>query len=273
VTDQDTLAQYVETWWKSLGDLIALLEELPDDAWNRPTDLPGWTVHDVVAHVAHLEHVSVGGAHDEVAGIEVGTPAHVKSFMSVFTEQGVVARRAVAPAELVAAIRRDTAVRREQLASGVPDAAEPADGVFGAIGWTWGTLLRNRPLDVWMHEQDVRRATGRPGNLDSVGAQHTIDYLAEALPFVLGKRVGAPAGTTAVLEVDGSRPVAAEIGEDGRGRALAEEPDSPTVRLAMDRETFVIAAGGRRAIGVDDVEATGDAELAAQVLARIGTTP
>ncbi|GAB4011233.1 maleylpyruvate isomerase family mycothiol-dependent enzyme [Nocardioides ultimimeridianus] len=266
-------AQYVDTWWRSIADLTALLDDLPDAEWSAATDLPGWTVHDVVAHTAHLEHVAAGGAHDEVTGVEVGHPGHVRSQMSVFTEQGVIGRRDVAPAELVAAIRRDTAVRREQLAALDVDPAQPADGLFGAIGWTWATLLRNRPLDVWMHEQDVRRAVGRAGGMDSPGAQHTADYLSEGFGFVVGKRVGAPPGTTAVLAVEGSPVVAVEVDGSGRGRRVAEEPDSPTVRLAMDRETFIVGAGGRRPVDATAVSIEGDAALAQQILAKIATTP
>jgi uncharacterized protein (TIGR03083 family) len=273
VTDRETLDSYVDAWWQSIADFTALLDELPDSAWSMPTDLPGWTVHDVVAHTAHLEHVAAGGAHDEVGGVEIGAPEHVRSGMSVFTEQGVIGRRDVPPAQLVAAIRRDTARRREQLATAQIDPSAPADGIFGAIGWTWATLLRNRPLDVWMHEQDVRRAVGRPGGMDSVGARHTAAYLSEAFGYVVAKRAAAPAGTTAVLVVDGSPSIAVEVDDSGRGRRLPEEPAEPTVRLAMDRETFIVAAGGRRAADVDAVTISGDEALGARILAQLATTP
>jgi len=273
VSDPKNLATYIDAWWQSIGDFTALLDDLPAADWSAQTDLAGWTVHDVVAHTAHLEHIAAGGEHDEVDGIEIGAPEHVRTGMSVFTEQGVIGRRDDAPADLVAAIRRDTTARHEQLKTMDIDPSTPADGLFGAIGWTWGTLLRNRPLDVWMHEQDVRRAVGRPGGMDSAGAQHTADYLSETLGFIVGKKVGAPAGTTAVLAVSGSPVVAAEVDESGRGRRLTDEPAEPTVRLAMDRENFIVAAGGRRAADPGAVTVTGDQALAAQILANLATTP
>ena len=58
-----------------------------------------------------------------------------------------------------------------------------------------------------MHEQDVRRAVDRPGDMDSAAARHTAEYLAESLGYVLGKKVGAPAGTSLVLEHGGQRAV------------------------------------------------------------------
>jgi uncharacterized protein (TIGR03083 family) len=127
---------------------------------------------------------------------------------------------------------------------------------------------------VWMHEQDVRRALGRPGNLDSAAAIHSADYLMESLPFIVAKRAGAPAGSVVRLEVAGHAPVTAVVGDDGRGRLSAPaEAGEPTVTLAMDRETFVVLAGGRRAAGPDDVRVTGDTDLGERGLAAMGVTP
>jgi uncharacterized protein (TIGR03083 family) len=271
MSDDDRLRQYVDTWWQAIGDFTALLDDVPESEWSTPTDLPGWDVRAVVAHVAHLEHVSIGGPHDDVTGIEVGTPEHVLSPMSVFTEQGVLARRDLAATELLAAIRQDTAQRHEQLAGELPDPTSPADGVFGAIGWTWQLLLRNRPLDVWMHEQDVRRAVGRPGGMDSAAAQHSADYLAASFPVIVGKRVQPPAGTTAVLQVAGTRTVAVEVDDNGRAQRLDKEPASPTVRLTFQREPFIVLAGGRRA-EVPFV-CGGDRSLGEQIVQQMAVTP
>ena len=64
-----------------------------------------------------------------------------------------------------------------------------------------------------MHEQDVRRAVGRPGGMDTAPARHTAEYLAESLGFVLGKKVGAPAGTSLVLDMEGSAPFAFAVND------------------------------------------------------------
>ena len=266
-----TLVRYIEVWWQAVHDFTALLEVVPVEQWSTPTDLPGWDVATVVAHVAHLEAVQSGQPHQEV---EIGEPAHVRGFMGVFTEQGVVARRGRTPDELLQEILVCATARHTQLLDEAPtDGDAPAPGVFGAIGWTVERLLRNRPLDVWLHEQDVRRAVGRPGNTDGPAAVHTADYLAEGLGYVLAKRVGAPAGTTLVLEVTGHQPVGFEVGDDGRGRPLAELPATPTVRLATDRETFVLLAAGRRTPSDGAARVEGDTRLAEQVLAAMAVTP
>jgi len=271
MSDRELLTGYVDTWWSAIGDFLTLLEQLGADDWSRSTDLPGWDVKAIASHTAHLESLLAGGP-EETA--DIGAPPHVTSPMGQFTEIGVVTRRDREPASIIEEIRSATARRRAALAAAPPDDAEaPAPGVFGAIGWSTRTLLRNRPLDVWMHEQDVRRALGRPGGMDSAAAQHTADYLSEGFGYVVGKRVRPEPGTTAVLAVDGSAPVAVRMGEDGRARPLPERLQEPTVALAMDRESFVVLAGGRRRVPPEAITITGDRDLGERIVAHLATTP
>jgi uncharacterized protein (TIGR03083 family) len=268
--DRAELASYVEVWWQAVNDLLDLLEQLPEEEWTTPTDLAGWDVRACASHTTHLESILAGNP-EETA--EVGEPPHVTGFMGLYTEIGVVNRRDASPGAIIDELREVVTRRHTALL-----AAPPTDGdakpevVFGGVPWSWRTLLRNRPLDVWMHEQDVRRATGRPGNMDSAPARHTAEYLAESLGYVLGKKVGAPAGTTVVLDMAGSAPFAFGIDDNGRGQRIAP-PAEPTVTLHMDRESFIRLAGGRCAAEPGRVSVGGDDELGAQVLASLATTP
>lgn len=267
----EKLQTYVEIWWQAIEDLTSLLEGLSADQWQLPTDLPGWDVHAVAAHNAHLEALLAGGQHVEV---DVGEPEHVRSPMGVFTEQGVAARRDHSADDLINEIRESATTRHTALLADPPtDGAAAAPGLFGGMGWSTELLLRNRPLDVWMHEQDIRRAVGEPGNLDSTRCRHVVDYLSESMALVLAKRAKAEPGSTLVLNVAGHQPRAFVVGEDGRGSETVEIPAEPTVSLTMDAETFIILAGGRRGAGDRAVEVGGDAELAQRVIARMGVTP
>ena len=267
--DRQRLSGYVDVWWGSVRSFTELLDDLADDDWRRPTDLPGWDVHACAAHTAHLEAVLAGEPEEAPAA---NPTDGATSLISMYTEQGVLARRDRTPAELVDESRRAATTRYARLLSDPPtDGRAKPTPIFSGVGWDWQTLLRNRPLDVWMHEQDVRRAVDRPGGLDSPAAVHVVDYLAESLGYVLAKRAGAPAGTTLVLRVDGHEPVAFVVDESGRGRRLDDVPTAPTVGLAMARESFIVAAGGRREPG--HVVVTGDGELAQRVLDRLAVTP
>jgi uncharacterized protein (TIGR03083 family) len=271
MSDRDVLSGYVETWWQAIGDLTALLDDLSDDEWALPTDLPGWDVKACASHTAHLESVLAGNPEESA---EVGEPSHIVSPMGLYTEIGVINRRDTAPQEIVAEIRAAAEQRYAALRADPPEDPDGSPDVTpGAIGWNWRTLLRNRPLDVWMHEQDVRRAVGRPGGMDSAAAQHTADYLSEGFGFVVGKRVRPPVGTTAVLAVAGSPEIAVEVGADGRAARLPATPAAPVVRLDVDRANFVVLAGGRRAPEPGSVRITGDDALGQEIVANLGTTP
>jgi len=91
----------------------------------------------------------------------------------------------------------------------------------------------------------------------------------ERLARLVGKRAGAPAGTSVRFELTGpaARRVDVEVGE--RARVVDAVDGSPTVTLAMPALLFTRLCGGR---GADPagVEVTGDGELAAAVVANMG---
>ena len=271
MNDPERLSALVAVWWEAVDSFTHVLEQVGDDQWSVATDLPGWNVHAVAAHTAHLEALLAGRRHEEV---DIGDAPHAIGMMGQFTEQGVVARQVETPDALITEIRESTTARHTQLLADPPmDPTAPAPGLFGAIGWTVGLLLRNRPLDVWMHEQDIRRALDLPGNLDSAAAVHSAGYLMESLPFIVAKRAQAPVGSVVRLEVTGHDPVTATVGEDGRGRTATPDDGEPTVTLTMDRETFIVLAGGRQPAEPGDVRISGDTDLGRRVLAAMGVTP
>lgn len=271
-SDQETLQQLVEVWHRSARDTIGLLRSLDGADWSRPTELPGWDVRAIAAHLAHLESELAGNPQEQV---EVPPAPHVKGLLGEFTEAGVLARAGWTTEQIVDELESSVEQRYSELTADPPtDPSAPGPGFAGAVGWSWHTLLRNRPLDLWMHEQDVRRALGRPGGLDSPGAVHSAAVYAKSLPFVLGKKVGAPSGTSVVVEITGAQPavLAAQVGEDGRGAALDRLPEKPTARLVVDFEDWITLVGGRRTADQVEVEVHGDAALARQLLDNLGVT-
>ncbi len=269
--DQELLRGYVDVWWQAINDFTDLLEELPAEEWSTPTDLPGWDVRAVASHVAHLEAILAGGP-EETA--DVGEPPHVTGMMGLYTEIGVLNRRDSSPDAIINEIRAAATSRHTTLLADPPTdaAAKPGQTVAGS-GWDWRTLLRNRPLDIWMHEQDVRRAVDRPGGMDSPAARHTAEYLAESLGYVVAKKAGAPAGTTVVLDLEGSAPFAFTVNDAGRGERLGDVPDRPSATMHLDREAFIRLAGGRCAPEPDTYSVEGDLELAQRILDAMATTP
>jgi len=260
----DSQEMYVEAWKQTADAIVELVPTLTSEQAAAPTDLPGWDVHDVVAHLAHLEEVVNG---------EPEPPAEVGIVASTYTDAGVDERRDVPIEELVAILARETDRRHAFLTSQQLDLAQPATVTPGGVPWTWETLLRNRAVDLWVHEQDIRRAVDVPGNLGSLGAQVTTHTFAAGMGFVLGKKVKAAPGTVVRWLVEGAVPLTIElqVGDDGRARRAAATT-SADVTLDMTSETFAVLAAGRRTPDQVEVRYAGDGDLAARVLAAMTLT-
>ncbi|HET7356537.1 MAG TPA: maleylpyruvate isomerase family mycothiol-dependent enzyme [Nocardioidaceae bacterium] len=265
------IERYVVPWKAAVDDVVALLRGLDEDDWARPTDLPGWDVRAVAAHLAHVEAV-LAGLEDDPAGV---VPGPAGTVVAAYTEAGVRARGESTPRELVDELGKAAAIREAALKKNPPtDPKGTPDRTPGGVAWDWGTLLGNRVLDVWMHGQDVRRAVGRPGALDTAAARHTAGVFTRSFAYSVGKRVGPPDGTTVVLDVTGEVPVHLAVAmRDRRATPLPTDPDAPEVTLRMDLETFVILGGGRRAPETLTVDMAGDHDLGARVLAAMAVTP
>jgi uncharacterized protein (TIGR03083 family) len=270
MNDASRLAELVDIWRQAIREFVALARDVPEDQWHLPTDLDGWSVKDNVAHTAHLEAV-LAGAPEETTPVEDG--AHVRGLAGVYTEQGVVARRGRDMAALADEIEQSAARRSAELEADPPtDGASPPPKTPGDAPWSTETLLSNRPLDIWMHEQDIRRALGRPGGFDSPAARHTIAVLGRALPMVVGKRVAPLAGTTVQVDVpEAGQSWTVRMGDDARA-ALVEAVEEPTARITLGAEDFIVLAGGRRGVDATDPKIEGDAALGRAVLDNLAVT-
>jgi hypothetical protein len=86
------------------------------------------------------------------------------------------------------------------------------------------------------------------------------------LPYTVGKKVGAPDGSSVVLVLPGplTRTTAVAM-TDGRARPLDTVPDAPTVTVRLPADVYARLACGRTepdaALTAGGVEIEGDAEL------------
>jgi hypothetical protein len=135
-------------------------------------------------------------------------------------------------------------------------------------------LIPFRIFDSWVHEQDMRRAVQRPGDLDSRAARLAQGMIADAMPFVVGKKVAPPEGSAIVFSVTGALPREFAIVMDGRRAKLLDAvPAQPTVRLTMDSVCFERVACGRvdpkLALDAGEVRVDGDVDLGRRIVAEM----
>jgi uncharacterized protein (TIGR03083 family) len=251
--------------WQALSDLGATLDEAQ---WKSPSDLPGWSVQDLLAHVIGIERLLDGlPAADPLPG---DPPPHVRNPIGELNEREVGARRFKPGAEVLAEWEELSARRQRTLAAA--DEAYFAQPIQTPTGpGTMTDFLAMRILDCWVHEQDMRRALELPATYGSTAAEHTVDRLAAALPMVVGKRAACPEGAAVAVELRGpvQRRHVCRV-TDGRA-AFVEQSTVVAATIAMDTESFVLLATGRRTPDqlADRIEVSGDADLAAKVLAGL----
>jgi uncharacterized protein (TIGR03083 family) len=275
--DRDTaVGAYVE----ALNAVSDLADELDDAEWAMPTDLPGWSVQDNISHVVAVE--------DELAGRplpdhlpDYAVLSHVTNPFAEHMEIGVDHRRGVRPADLVAELRALVEERTAQLDEVGDDPEALVAGPMGSQRPV-GRSLGIRAFDIWAHEQDVRRATGRPERLTGLAPAASLERIVAALPIVVSKEAGLPSGSAVRFEIDGPGPVPdgltldVVVDSEGHGRVIsADDGATPptTVGLAMDFATLAHLACGRRQPSDCVVKVTGDLVLAARVLDVLAITP
>ncbi|HEX4867261.1 MAG TPA: maleylpyruvate isomerase family mycothiol-dependent enzyme [Acidimicrobiales bacterium] len=256
--------EHLERTWESILELCA---DLTEEDWKRPTGCPGWSVQDNVAHLVDYEAGALGRPRPEAALPEARD--HLKNPLGEANELGVEARRPLPGAEVLAELREVAAARSAQLRALSEDAMAEEVPTPAGRG-TVADMLTLRVMDTWSHEQDIRRALGRPGHAAGPAVDEAVAYWSQYLPYVVGKRAGAPEGATVVVEVDDRRTVVEVV--DGRARATTELDGEPTVRLSMPATTFAALVGGR-SDAPDDVAIAGDEELGRRIVASLAFLP
>ena len=138
-----------------------------------------------------------------------------------------------------------------------------------------------RVFDCWYHDQDIREALDRPGYLEGPVADLSLGRIPpKGLPYVVGKKAGAPPDSTVVFEVAGiaadrRRGARAAGGPRGaarrarrRRRRSTLDDGPPHVRAARGRP--VDRRPSARAEGVVRIE--GDQELGNRIVDNMAFT-
>ena len=264
--------------WRSIAELGS---ELRPEEWDFPSECPGWNVRDLVSHMVGTERSLLG----DPAPSDPGPAAHVRNPVGASNEAWVAARRSVPGPDVLDEFRAVTGRRLEQLlAMGEAQWSEPGPSPIGIVPYR--EFMQVRVMDCWVHEQDMRVATGRPGHREGAVAELALSRIASAMGFVVAKKAGAPEGAAVRFLLVGSpRRSLDVVVHEGRGRVgelgplvlvhneeegADESAALPTVALEMETELFWRLGCGRvsgdAALGADLVAVRGDVELGRSVV-------
>jgi uncharacterized protein (TIGR03083 family) len=265
----DALLGDLRDVWASLDDLLGSLD---DEDWSAPTDCPGWSVQDTVAHILGTELMMAGRPAPEV---EVPDAAHLRNDIGRMNEAYIIERRDRTPQEVLAEYRAVVAERDAAVAALDQDAIDAESWTPAGMA-TLGRFLQIRVFDTWIHEQDIRTAVGREGHLEGPSVTRTLAEVANGIGFVVGKKAGAPDGASVRFRLTSPDPATIDVLVDGRAKVVDDLPGPPTTTVTTDTGTFMRLVAGRRpgpeAVAAGTVTLEGDTELGDRVLAVIGYT-
>ncbi|WAX79178.1 maleylpyruvate isomerase family mycothiol-dependent enzyme [Streptomyces sp. KMM 9044] len=269
-----TLQPYADAWNHSVEAISELVQPLVEADWNRRTPCPGWSVRDVVSHVIGLDTEMLGDPrpiHTLPRDL-----FHVTNDRQRYAEIQVDVRRHHTAPEMTSELEYVVIRRSRQLRN---ESREPGRTVRGPLGseLTLEESMLRHAFDVWVHEQDLRTALGRPGNLDSPGAHIARDVLLAELPRVVAEKAQAPRSSAVVIDVHGPVEFLRTVRVDIQGRGTLETAPAlgPAVTLVLDWETYVRLACGRVTPDAMSgrVKTEGDPDLAAAILRHFAVTP
>jgi uncharacterized protein (TIGR03083 family) len=273
VLDADVqLVDRLDEVWSSLAELGGALNE-PE--WKRATEVPGWSVQDNLVHITGTEAWLLG--RPAPAHTVADDLPHVKNDIGKVNEVFIDSRRSQSGADALAEFREVTAARVAELRS--YDAAAFARDSWTPLGpGTVRDLLPFRMFDSWVHEQDMRRSVGQPGDLDTEVGAASFRRIADSLPYVVGKKVAAPDGSTVVVVLTGAFARALAVVVEGkRAKPLDQVPASATATITVDGELYSRIACGRidpvAALAAGRVQMDGDEALGRAVVAALNILP
>jgi uncharacterized protein (TIGR03083 family) len=199
-------------------ELSALLGELTDEEWDRPTRCPGWTVKELAAHCEGMLQRLVGANAEAVDG----APEIDRVGYYGYDPQGP--REGEDPSKTFSEHIRDRVIDEaggrsgEQIRTGVDEAINemlrgvrevPADRVIkrsGHLRILFGEFVATRVLEFGVHTMDIGHATLRGERVHADAVPIITEILSGRLGAPLPKGLGWDARTF-ILTGTGRRPL------------------------------------------------------------------
>jgi uncharacterized protein (TIGR03083 family) len=265
---KDRIVRLLGQEWAAIGELACRLDAA---AWSAPA-LPGWDVHDVLAHLVGTESM-LDGAGSPAVPPGSDSADHVRNEIGKANEAWVVSLRGRPDAELLADFNAITGKRLARL-------SEMSVDEFHAPSWTpagpatYGRWMEIRVFDCWMHEQDIRVAAGIPGNETGPAAEQSLAEVVGALGYIIGKRGRAPEGSSVLLRLTGPMMRDLHVVTAGRAKVVEALDGEPTATIGLSSSLFLRLAGGRRPAdeALGEIELGGDVGLARQLATNLAFT-
>jgi uncharacterized protein (TIGR03083 family) len=257
-----------EAFARAAAAFYGLLGTLSEQGW-RTGALRGLDVQGLVGHLTGVEL----DTHRALAGDPaVADAEHVES-----TQGSAIRQAGRSPAQTLDEWRR-AADRTLELVR-TPGSDLAADGCAARIAvhgirLPLGDLLVVRAFELWVHDNDVRRAVGLPPSVpDPPVLRLMSDLAARMLPYAAARMGLPPAAVHLVLTGPGGGTwdVAMGQGTGGHGTGGQEAASQASLAIVADAVGFCRLAGNRITPAELDPHITGDEGQAVSVLTAAST--
>ena len=273
---QDHIPIDVRHLFKSLDEkLMALLESLSEEDWHRKTVAIKWTVKDVVAHLLDGNIRAISMQRDRYFSekpVGVHDYQELVNWLNRLNADWVKATQRISPTVLVYLHKATGSIVSEYYAL-----LDPRDEAIFAVDWVGQTTsynwmhLAREYTEKWLHQQQIRDATGHDGIMTKEFFYPAISTFFFALPHTF-RRVEAEVGTMVQVRISGA---------SGGDWYLVKEPDnwqlasqfkgnaSAMVELPPDISWKLFSKSFRPAEIFSTVKITGDQDLGNKVLEMV----
>jgi len=253
---------------------LALLTDLTNEDWHRPTVCTGWSVHDLAVHLLGIDVQLLSGGRDGFGGPPNQAPADdlsdwdtLVAFIDGRNAAWVDATRRVSPR----LVREFLAFTGELVSTYL--ATIDMDAPTIPVSWlspepapTWLHIAREY-TERWVHHQQIRDAAGRPGFTEPRFFAPVLAAFARALPHALRGTL-APPGTIVRLVITGPAGGTWTTLRDHDRWQLADDyttPAAATVTLDQDLAWRLFTKGVDPAVAEGAIQIDGNRALAAPV--------
>ena len=249
-----------EAYRRTVAALGELLGDLTPDEWDAPT-IEGWTVKGLVTHLVAVEEYfgrQLGLWPLEIdEALEADHLGMTRAFVAAWSER---------PASEVLGRWQELTGAITAHLSGLDRAAGRQPFHFHFLDTSLSTVLITRVFEIWTHDEDIRRATGRAASVPDAARLRRMSRIAvPSIPFGLAM-AGAPApGRTARIVLTGRGG-----GTWDQALGWGETAGIPDVTVVLDVVDYCRLAARRLEPAAIAVSVEGDEVLARQILAGAG---
>ena len=215
--------------------MVELLEDLETEEWSLPTVCGEWDVKGVALHLLGGELANLSRRRDREPSAP-GAGEDLVEWLNARNEEWVQAARFLSNPLLIELLDSAGESFEAYLATLDLDARE------GHVSWAddaavpvWLDVAREY-TERWVHQQQIRDETGRPGMKDEELVGTALRTFVHALPMTY-RDVDAPEGPAVELRVTGSGGgVWHVVRADGRWRLVAGSHAEPHAVVTLDEE-------------------------------------